>query len=86
MALAYVLLASACSRNEASVPGTAAAGGSGVNTPSSGPQTSVARIEVSPGLERTCRQICDRSHLLKCENAAQCMPNCLAMGSATPCT
>jgi hypothetical protein len=45
-----------------------------------------ARVEVSPSLERSCREICDRSRRLKCENASECMPNCLAMGSITPCT
>jgi hypothetical protein len=47
---------------------------------------SSARIEVPLSLERSCRTICDRSRRLACENASQCMPNCLAMGSVTPCT
>ena len=45
-----------------------------------------ARIEVTDSLERSCRAICDRSRRLACENVAACMPNCLAMGSVTPCT
>ncbi|MGO9835077.1 MAG: hypothetical protein ACLP1X_12760 [Polyangiaceae bacterium] len=47
---------------------------------------SPARIEIPPDLERTCRSICDRSRKLACPKVAECMPNCTAMGSATPCT
>jgi hypothetical protein len=54
-------------------------------TPST-PPSGVARVEVSQSLERSCREICDRSRRLNCENVAKCMPNCLAMGSLTPCT
>jgi hypothetical protein len=43
-------------------------------------------IEVPPSLERTCRQICTRSQQLSCQKSEQCLPNCLAMGSQTPCT
>lgn len=50
------------------------------------PAPSPARIEITPDLERTCRSICDRSRKLACPNAAECMANCTAMGSATPCT
>ena len=45
-----------------------------------------ARIEITPSVERSCRQICDRSVLLRCASVDKCLPNCLAMGSATPCT
>jgi hypothetical protein len=44
------------------------------------------RIEIAPSLERSCRQICDRSLQLQCASADKCLPNCLAMGSATPCS
>ena len=44
------------------------------------------RVEVSFDLERSCREICDRSRVLQCSNLAKCMPNCLAMGSLTPCS
>jgi hypothetical protein len=50
------------------------------------PAPVAARVEVPTSLERSCREICDRSRRLKCENTAECMPNCLAMGSLTPCT
>ena len=51
-----------------------------------GPSSSMLRVEIPPALEGSCRQICERSRQLNCENAAKCMPNCLAMGSVTPCT
>jgi hypothetical protein len=54
--------------------------------PSEAPAPSPARIEISQDLERTCRSICDRSRKLACPKVAECMPNCTAMGSATPCT
>lgn len=43
-------------------------------------------VEVSFDLERSCREICDRSRVLQCSNLPKCMPNCLAMGSLTPCS
>jgi hypothetical protein len=46
----------------------------------------ITRVEISPSLERSCRTICDHSRRLGCENTAKCLPNCRAMGSATPCT
>jgi hypothetical protein len=46
----------------------------------------LVQVDVPPSLERSCREICDRSRRLNCENVAKCMPNCLAMGSLTPCT
>jgi hypothetical protein len=49
-------------------------------------QASAARMEVAPGVERACRQICDRSRQLNCNSVDKCLPNCMAMGSATPCT
>jgi hypothetical protein len=51
----------------------------GVSTPN-------VRVEVSFDLERSCREICDRSRVLQCSNLSKCMPNCLGMGSLTPCS
>jgi hypothetical protein len=50
------------------------------------PSAASGRIEVAPSLERSCREICGKSTQLGCQNASKCMPNCLAMGSVTPCT
>jgi len=32
-----------------------------------------------------CAAICELSRQLRCKSPAQCLPNCLAMASATPC-
>lgn len=45
-----------------------------------------APMDVPPDVEKTCRQICERSRQLSCGHAEKCLPNCLAMGSQTPCT
>ena len=34
---------------------------------------------------KSCAVLCERSVALKCKNPEGCLPNCLAMGSATPC-
>jgi hypothetical protein len=65
-------------------PVAAAEAGAPASSPRAPP--SGARIEVTDSLERFCRAICDRSRRLACDNVAACMPNCLAMGSVTPCT
>ena len=39
-----------------------------------------------PEIERACGEICQRSGQLKCSHASECMVNCLAMGTVTPCT
>jgi hypothetical protein len=39
-----------------------------------------------PEIERTCAAICEQSQQLKCSHASDCMVNCLAMGTVTPCT
>jgi hypothetical protein len=36
-------------------------------------------------LGKVCSDLCERSRELKCVNAAECKPHCLAMASATPC-
>ena len=36
-------------------------------------------------LAQTCTQICERSHVLKCSHASQCLTNCVAAASGTPC-
>jgi hypothetical protein len=80
----------ACSRNDSATQSSAALSASGsaaVATPApAAPQASIARVDIPPSLERSCREICERSRRLNCVNVAQCMPNCLAMGSLTPCT
>lgn len=82
--LGSLALVSACSRAEPSTTDTPA--------PSASTQAHIApagvpmgRLDVSPALERSCREICDRSRELKCEHAAKCMPNCMAGASMTPC-
>jgi len=37
-------------------------------------------------LARSCREICVHTRTLKCEHTAECMPNCIAMGSLQSCT
>jgi hypothetical protein len=72
---------------QSSTSGLAASGGATlVGSSSAAPGASIARVEVPVSLERSCREICDRSRRLNCENVNKCMPNCLAMGSLTPCT
>jgi len=39
-----------------------------------------------PEIERACIAICERSQQLKCSHASECMVNCLAMATVTPCT
>jgi hypothetical protein len=47
---------------------------------------STDRVKVSAELERACIAICQRSRTLKCGNARECQPHCLAMGALTPCS
>jgi hypothetical protein len=74
--------APACDRHDSSAESASAS--AAVET--ARPPASVARVEIPASLERSCREICDRSRRLNCLNVAKCMPNCLAMGSVTPCT
>jgi len=37
------------------------------------------------GVKDACGSICERSHVLKCKNADECLVNCLAAGAGTPC-
>jgi hypothetical protein len=52
----------------------------------------VAPSAVAPSLptpsnrvQDACKRICANSIALSCKNVTECMPNCLAMASATPC-
>jgi hypothetical protein len=45
-----------------------------------------APLQGDPEIERACTDICGRTRELKCPNVAECMPNCLAVGTVTPCT
>ncbi len=83
VAVGVVAVVARGSHTEAA-PAAAEEAGAVVSSPPAHP--SGARIEVTDSLERSCRTICDRSRRLGCENVAACMPNCLAMGSVTPCT
>ncbi len=80
----------ACTKGEDATTSTSseskAAAASSSEHSSVSPAAATARLEIAPSLERSCRQICDRSVRLKCSNVDKCFPNCLAMGSATPCT
>ena|SRR5215471_887381 len=40
---------------------------------------------VSPKTESVCTDICEHSRRLKCKHADNCRPQCIAMGSFTPC-
>jgi hypothetical protein len=42
------------------------------------------RIDVGAAKD-ACGSICERSQVLKCKNADECMVNCLAAASGTPC-
>lgn len=33
----------------------------------------------------SCASICERSHVLRCTNADQCLVNCVGAGTGTPC-
>lgn len=44
------------------------------------------QVPVSAEAKESCRAICERSSQLKCKNTDECVPNCLAMASLTPCT
>jgi len=83
------VLLQACVKDDAKT--SSSTGSSGAETAISSPSgttpaPSAVRVEIAPSLERSCRQICDRTRQLKCANVDKCFPNCLAMGSATPCT
>jgi hypothetical protein len=79
-----VALATGCARPE---PPTSDAPAPSASTQALAAPAAVpmGRLDVSPALERSCREICDRSHELRCAHAAQCMPNCMAGASMTPC-
>jgi hypothetical protein len=40
---------------------------------------------VSPKTESACADICEHSRRLRCEHVDECKPQCIAMGSFTPC-
>lgn len=44
-----------------------------------------ARAPKPAELNDTCTRICDRSQVLKCKNADQCLVNCIGAASGTPC-
>lgn len=44
------------------------------------------RVTVSAEAKASCSAVCERSKQLKCKNTDECLPNCLAMVSLTPCT
>jgi hypothetical protein len=80
-------LAIGCVQKETS-KGSAEAGAAPVRTaPAPEPKGPVAVTpELAASIQRVCNDICDRSRQLKCQHASECMPNCLAMRTATPCT
>jgi hypothetical protein len=53
--------------------------------------TSSAAASARPGpaklaeIEAACAAICERSRVLRCQNADECLPNCLGAASGTPC-
>jgi hypothetical protein len=75
-----------CTRGDATTMAESRPAGSASTTPAATNSAQLARVEVPVEVERLCRAMCDRSRLLNCESTAKCMPNCLAMGSITPCT
>jgi hypothetical protein len=40
----------------------------------------------SSGISDVCRSICERSHVLKCKNADQCLAECVTGGTQNPCS
>ncbi|HEV8551281.1 MAG TPA: hypothetical protein VGQ57_19670 [Polyangiaceae bacterium] len=42
--------------------------------------------EPKVGVSEACTRICERSQVLKCKNADQCLVNCVAAAAGTPCT
>jgi len=61
--------AKATPSTDAALAATKPSGLSSVGSGGSTVAPATTRIEVTPSLERTCRQICDRSRQLKCSNA-----------------
>jgi hypothetical protein len=51
------------------------------------PADQPAAVEPPPteAVQRDCNAICQRSIELRCEHAEECLPNCVAAASATPC-
>lgn len=39
----------------------------------------------TPDVKDACASICERSHVLRCPNADQCLVNCVAAATGTPC-
>jgi hypothetical protein len=54
--------------------------------PAPAPAPTDVRPHGDPEVERACADICEASAQLKCAHASDCMVNCLAMGTVTPCT
>jgi hypothetical protein len=47
--------------------------------------SSAAREPLPPAVSELCRSICERSQVLKCKNADQCLVECVTTGTETPC-
>ena len=75
----------ACTQGESGAAATVDASPT-IVSPQAADSASPKPFDVSPDIERSCRQICDRSRRLQCANTDKCMPNCLAMAQATPCS
>jgi len=88
MRLAIVLFVScmACARKEAA-PEKAAARPAASTTLAAvhSPVPAPTRAAVSEDTSRACEAICANSRSRHCRNESQCLGNCLAMGSLTPC-
>jgi hypothetical protein len=74
--LVAVSCLSGCAKKAAPVGSLGATSASATST-----TTSAGELD----LAQTCVQICERSHVLKCTHADQCLTNCVAAATGTPC-
>jgi hypothetical protein len=77
--------ASEPSKAEASVSVEASAGALAV-APANREQLTIPHAEITIEVQGECKQICNRSRQLKCKHEDQCMSNCIAMATVTPCS
>jgi hypothetical protein len=90
MILAFFSLISACSRDKHEEPSVAASSQAATAelTPSvsHSPPAAVIDRQTAGAVEQSCKGICERSQVLKCAHAEDCMKSCIGMGIGTPCS
>jgi hypothetical protein len=76
-----------CTRKDSAADPSGSASAVAIPVATAAPD-SAARGQVfgaNPTVEHACNSICGQSQKLQCARADECLSNCIAMGSLTPC-